>query len=432
MEELAKSKASELVNQANQEKEVTLEKVEQIKKYAQTKTFEIKNLENIIAAIKNKINGYGDEYLMPIESVIDELGNELAYSEPAKLLKETTKRIKETIKKGLAAKSKISNEEQREKVLEFVLDAFLGKAETIIAKVKNDNFGKLKQELIDSFTLVNFNGVAFGTEITKLLIDLYLDKLKWGSILQKIKKDQQEEQRLIRERMREEERVRKDAERIQKEVLKEEEAVQNALAIAYENMSKASEAEREKYEQQINLLNERIIAAEEKRQRAMSMAQQTKMGFVYIISNVGSFGEDIFKIGLTRRLDPQDRIDELGDSSVPFTFDVHALIKSDDAPTLEHKLHKHFILNQVNKVNHRKEFFKIPLSKIREELENFGYEVTWTMTAEAMQYKESQYLEKLIASDPEIKKKWVSRQLELDDLDLGTEFLSEKDNDDAS
>ena len=233
-----------------------------------------------------------------------------------------------------------------------------------------------------------------------------------------MKKDQQEEQRRIREKMREEERVRKEAERVQKESLKEEEAIQKALAIVYDKMSKASEEQKAKYEQEISDLNKKVAENEEKRQRAISMAQQTKMGHVYIISNLGSFGDDVFKIGLTRRLEPQDRIDELGDSSVPFEFDVHALIKSDDAPALEHMLHKHFILNQVNKKNHRKEFFKVPLTKIREEVEKLGLQTTWTMTAEAVQFKESRLIEKLIETDPEAREKWISRQLELDDLDL--------------
>ena len=430
-----KSKLNKLIYETNQLKDATLERANQITFDANKKVTDLEiqsaKLKDVVKAYENKINGYGDEYLIPIESVIDELGNELAYTEPAKQFKETNKKIKDAIKKGFAAKSKISNEENKERATEFVLDAFLGKVETSISKVKSDNFGKLKQELMDSFALVNLNGAAFKTEISKSFLDLYLDKLKWGSILQKIKGVQQEEQRLIREGMREEERVRKEAEKAQKEAIKEEEAVQKALAVVYEKMAKASEEEREKYEQQINELNERVTIAEEKRQRALSMAQQTKMGHVYIISNVGSFGEDVYKIGLTRRLQPQDRIDELGDSSVPFTFDVHAFIKSNDAPALEHQLHKHFILNQVNKVNHRKEFFRVPLSQIREEVEKLGLESNWTMTAEAIQYKESKYIEKLINSDPDTRMKWESRQLELDDIDLGSGFTGEKSDDDS-
>jgi hypothetical protein len=108
-----------------------------------------------------------------------------------------------------------------------------------------------------------------------------------------------------------------------------------------------------------------------------------------VISNVGSFGEDIFKIGLTRRLEPLDRVRELGDSSVPFSFDVHAMIHSDDAPALEKELHTVFNESQVNKVNPRKEFFRVPLTQIKEKVSKKGLETLWTMKAEALEYRES-------------------------------------------
>lgn len=426
-------KAEKIISDTKDFRENTLAEVKaktnQMTSEAKSKTMEMEGLavklEKIVRAYENKINGYGDEFLLPIENVIDEIGAELAYSESSKNLKETNKRIKDSIKNDQAIKTKFKEEGSKE-LTQVVLEAFVGQANSILSRIKNDNFGKLTQELIDLFILINKSGEAFKTEITKKFLDLYLEKLKWGSILQKIKKDQQEEQRIIRERIREEERVRREAEKAEREALKEEETIQKALAIAYEKIEKASEAEREKYEQQINELNARVIAAEEKRQRALSMAQQTKMGHVYVISNTGSFGEDVFKIGLTRRLEPQDRIDELGDSSVPFEFDVHAFIKSDDAPALEHQLHKIFVLNQVNKVNHRKEFFKVSISKIREEVEKLGLDANWTMKAEALQYRESLQIEKLIASNSDAKAKWVSRQLELDDLDMETGFSGEK------
>jgi hypothetical protein len=167
-------------------------------------------------------------------------------------------------------------------------------------------------------------------------------------------------------------------------------------------------------EQQLLELQNRLKEAEERGQRAMSMAQLTKSGHVYIISNVGSFGEHVYKIGLTRRLDPLDRVRELGDSSVPFSFDVHALIKSEDAPALEHRLHRHFLIHQVNKVNHRKEFFRVDLETIRSEVESLGLESQWTMAAEATQYRESLAIERRITEDPVAREQWLMRQLELE------------------
>lgn len=147
------------------------------------------------------------------------------------------------------------------------------------------------------------------------------------------------------------------------------------------------------------------------------MAEQTRRGHVYVISNVGSFGDDVYKIGLTRRLEPLDRIRELGDSSVPFEFDVHALIFADDAPALETRLHRHFVLKQVNKVNYRKEFFRLTVSEIRSELESLGLSASWTMTAAAREYRESLAIEKAIAADPAAKEAWLKRQLLLEPVD---------------
>jgi len=140
------------------------------------------------------------------------------------------------------------------------------------------------------------------------------------------------------------------------------------------------------------------------------MAQQTRRGHVYIISNIGSFGEDVYKIGLTRRLDPLDRVRELGDSSVPFDFDVHAMIFAEDAPAVETQLHRHFVISQLNKVNHRKEFFKVSLTEIRDELTSLGLSASWTMTAAAKEYRESLAIEHAIADDPQAREAWLKRQ----------------------
>ena len=127
----------------------------------------------------------------------------------------------------------------------------------------------------------------------------------------------------------------------------------------------------------------------ENSQRAISQAQQTKIGHVYIISNIGSFGENVYKIGMTRRLEPMERIDELGSASVPFEFDVHAMIKSDNAPELENSLHKYFDSKRVNLVNARKEFFYVTLDEIEEYAKKNNIDVEFTKLAEARDYRES-------------------------------------------
>ena len=125
------------------------------------------------------------------------------------------------------------------------------------------------------------------------------------------------------------------------------------------------------------------------KERAISRAQITKSGHVYIISNIGSFGENIFKIGMTRRLEPLDRVKELGSASVPFPFDVHAIAYSDNAPELENKLHKQFETNRINLVNNRKEFFSISLDDIEGWSKNENIDLRLTKIAEARDYRES-------------------------------------------
>jgi hypothetical protein len=119
------------------------------------------------------------------------------------------------------------------------------------------------------------------------------------------------------------------------------------------------------------------------------MAQQTKRGHVYVISNIGSFGEDVYKIGMTRRLEPVDRIKELGDASVPFQFDIHAMIYSDEAPTLENELHKAFGNRKVNMLNYRKEFFKVSLDEIENKVKEIGLAAEFSRLPEAMEYRET-------------------------------------------
>lgn len=115
-----------------------------------------------------------------------------------------------------------------------------------------------------------------------------------------------------------------------------------------------------------------------------------RAGYVYVISNIGAFGENVYKIGMTRRLDPQDRVDELGDASVPFNFDIHAMIFSNDAPKLEAALHNAFADRKLNFVNQRREFFNVSLDEIKQVIkDNYDKSVEFVELAPAEQYRES-------------------------------------------
>jgi hypothetical protein len=370
--------------------------------------------EKTVKAMKNIIEGYGDEYLTPSRSILDGLAKDFGHTEAGQALKAARERTDAMVKNRTAAACKYVEESRRETAIEFVMDAFNGKVDSILSRVKSDNAGRLAQEIKDAFTLVNFNGRAFREcQITEEYIAARLDELKWAAVAQKLKLDEREEQRRIKEQIREEEKARREYERAIKEAERDEEALRKAMQKAEQMVQQATSEQRAKYEAQVAELTAKLKEAEELSQRAKSMAEQTKRGHVYIISNIGSFGEHVYKIGLTRRLEPLDRVRELGDSSVPFEFDVHALIYSEDAPSLETKLHNHFLMMQMNKVNYRKEFFRVDLAHIREEVTKLGIDAKWTMVAEAQEYRETLAIEAAIKDDPAKRDAWAEGLLEL-------------------
>lgn len=352
--------------------------------------------KELLIAIENQINGYGDEWVVPPPSFIDELAEEYSFKEVGELLKNLRHETRMMIKTDMAADCDYVEPQRRETAMRFVIDAYNGKIDTILAKAKTENYGVLKQQMQDAFILVNSNGRAFrNARITRSFHLKRQKELEYIIAINQIKLAEREEQRRIREQIREEEKAAREYERAIKEAKREEEIIAKAIAKKQAEMEAANAIERAALESQLAELHAKYIEAEAKNQRALSMAQQTKSGHVYVISNIGSFGEDVFKIGMTRRLEPHDRIRELGDASVPFAFDVHAMIYSDNAPALEYELHKLMQDNQVNKVNPRKEFFRVPLSEIKAHIQRMGLEVHWTLTAEAAEYRQTQAMERM-------------------------------------
>lgn len=380
--------------------------------------------EQTISAIKNLIEGYGNRYIVPNQSLLDGLAEAYSHEMAGDQLKQSRERSRTMVREGIAASCDYVEENRKVTAINFVTDAFDGKVDSILSRARHDNFGKLQQEIRDAFAIVNHLGRAFrNARIREEYLSSRLEELKFAILANELKIQEQEEQRKIREELREEEKARREIEKAIKDAAKEEEMLKRAVSKAQVEVERASAEQKERYELELAQLTERLRSAEEKNQRALSMAQQTKRGHVYIISNIGSFGDDIFKIGLTRRLEPLDRIRELGDSSVPFDFDVHALIFSEDAPSLEHKLHQHFLLSQVNKVNYRKEFFRASIEAIRREIERIGLECKWTMTAAAREYRESLAIDKMISENPDHRDAWMRRQLVLQEAEEREEFL---------
>jgi hypothetical protein len=273
----------------------------------------------------------------------------------------------------LLAKERTINETVRRIAIKYLDET----KKTLAAKLTPDNFIQTRDRFHKAVEFCQ----KVGFDVPSVDVVLFVDELKQEYEAVVRKQLAREEQARIKERLREEQKVEQDFERERKRLDSEEKVLERLLA---EARSKATEESA----MQIADLERRIAEAEEKK-RALSMAQQTRAGNVYVISNIGSFGTNVFKIGMTRRLEPLDRVKELGDASVPFPFDVHMMIACKNAPTLESELHKRFSKQRLNKVNFRKEFFRLSIAEIQDAVTELHGTVEYVAEPEALQYNES-------------------------------------------
>ena len=278
----------------------------------------------------------------------------------------------------------------------LMLRAFNGECDVLIAKVKWNNVNQMKERMQKLFDAINKLGEGFNVYLNTQYLDLKRKELILEHEYQTKRQQEKEEMRAIQEELREEEKAKREFEQAQREAEKEEANYQKALDKARKEIELATGEKHDKLKSQIEKLEQELKEAQEKKERALSMAQQTKRGHVYIISNIGSFGENVYKIGMTRRLEPTDRVKELGSASVPFQFDIHAMIYSEEAPTLENELHNAFANKKVNMLNYRKEFFKVTLDEIEQKTKEIGLNAEFSRLPEAMEYRETMaILEKL-------------------------------------
>ncbi len=225
--------------------------------------------------------------------------------------------------------------------------------------------------------------------ITSKYINLKVDELHLAFEYQQKKQEEKEAQKAARAEMREAARLQKEIEAQRKKIEKE----QTHYQTAYEKLLKQLEEGPENTDLLIKKveLESRLDDIDKAIKDIDYREANQRAGYVYIISNIGAFGENVYKIGMTRRLDPQDRVDELGDASVPFNFDVHAMIFSDDAPALESALHKAFENRKLNMVNTRREFFNVTLDEIKKVVKkNFDKTVEFIDVPYAEQFRVSQ------------------------------------------
>jgi hypothetical protein len=285
--------------------------------------------------------------------------------------------------------SRKDGERMQKQYCKLVLRAFNGECDAAVAKVAWNNAPKMEERIRKAFDAINELGQVMTISIASGYRDLKLAELHLEHELEEKKREIADEQRRIRDQMRDEEKAIREAEKAQADAEADEVRFQKALEKAKVELAKTRGAEHARMSDKIAELEHQLTEAKAKAARAKSLAELTRAGYVYIISNIGSFGENVFKIGLTRRLDPMDRVRELGAASVPFGFDVHAMVYSEDAPALETAFHHRFRDRSLNLVNLRKEFFRVELAEIESFAKERGLKIAFTKLAEAREYRES-------------------------------------------
>jgi hypothetical protein len=322
------------------------------------------------------------------------------YAERLRTIREQQKAM---VKKGAATVcdtnwviggSSAEGKKMVDRMSKLMLRAFNAECDASIAKAKYDNVLNLEQRISKSFMEISKLGESNRVSITKPYLDLKLAELHLVHEHREKVQQEREEQRHAKELLRDELRAQEEIDRAKAEAEEEEARYQKALEKARADLLVAqhdkADSQTERLEKLVNRLESELKDALERKAKAIARAQLTKSGNVYVLSNVGSFGQDVYKIGLTRRFEPLDRVDELGGASVPFPFDVHAIIYSEDAPALEAALHQEFANRRVNMINTRKEYFRVSLDQIRAGVEKHFGLVTFVLTPEAEQWRKTQ------------------------------------------
>jgi hypothetical protein len=292
--------------------------------------------------------------------------------------------------------SKAEGRKMTSKGIKLTARAFNNECDAAIANCTWKNVNKMQERIKKAFDAINKLNETNSIIITFQYLEEKLKELQLTYEYHEKKQHEKEGQAEIKMQMREEAKVEAEIKKAEADAIKEEKRYKNAIDLARKELEKASDEMKFELEAQIAQLQSDLSEAEMKHQRAQSMAEQTKRGHVYVISNIGSFGEEVYKIGMTRRLEPTDRVKELGDASVPFIFDVHAMIHTDDAPTLEKSLHRQFDSRRLNMVNRRKEFFNVSLAEIKQAVHELtDASVEFIETAVAQDYYETQAIRNL-------------------------------------
>lgn len=272
----------------------------------------------------------------------------------------------------------------------LLLRAFNSECDEVVSRVTYANIELSEKRLNTSFEAISKLGQIMSVAITRQYLRAKIEELYLAFEYKQRKQEEKEEEKELRAQLREEAKLQKEIEEARKKIQKEQKHYENALDTIRQQLLTATGEQKAALEQKRMEIEGHLVEIDKNMKDIDYRESNAKAGYVYIISNIGAFGENIYKIGMTRRLVPQERVDELSDASVPFNFDVHAMIFSDNAPALENALHKAFEHRKLNMVNQRREFFYVTLDEIKEVvMKNFNKTVEFIDVAEAEQYRTS-------------------------------------------
>ncbi len=273
----------------------------------------------------------------------------------------------------------------------LLLRSFNNECDYCVDNVKFNNMEVQEKRVEKSFEALNKLGRIMEARIADSYKKLKYEELYLAFEYQQKKQEEKETQKRAREELREQQKLEQELRQARERIAKEKKHFIQAISeLAMRLDSASNESERSLISIKLEEVKSQFADLEKEEKVIDYREKNAKAGYVYVISNIGAFGENVFKIGMTRRLEPMDRIDELGDASVPFSFDVHALIFSDNAPVLEAKLHDHFYHGRINRLNDRKEFFRADINEIEKIVkENYDNIVDIVKEAPAEQYRES-------------------------------------------
>ena len=366
---------------------------------------QISNLDKKIKDLNSQLVNVSDEIMYEDYGLYKpryDFANSSAYKGK---LSEVRSNQKEMIKNGDAGTifnpmtldgSEAKGRSMQKKNIKQLVRSFNGECEAAINKVTKSNIEMIEKRVTRSFEQLNKLNESNGVRLTANYLDSKLDEAHIA--LEYALKKEQEKELLREQRQREKEERQAQREYAQERAKyeKDETHFQQAKDLLQNKINNSkSDVEIESLKRKLADLQDKISDIQAKKVKLSDRAENPTAGYVYIISNIGSFGQNVYKIGVTRRLDPMDRINELSSASVPFKFDVHALIFTDDAYKLETELHEYFDKERVNKINKRKEFFRLNIDEIKQILSKHK-ELTFDFheIPDAPEYRDTLLIEK--------------------------------------